>query len=127
MSKIQNHPKPVTVTLIPHLEKAGIRVGIRHNRYFSKLPAFSDTYREPELLSRTAYHTRDDVAMLQKGGETIVSLVFPDGHEHTGSALCSKKETFNRHKGIELALKRALYARKVDSDGVHPVLDPRKH
>lgn len=125
MSKIQIRPKPVTVTLIPHLEKAGIRVRIRHNRYFSKLPAFSDTYQEPELMARSAYHVRDDIAMLQNGGETVVNLIFPDGREHHGSALCSRHDTFNRHKGIELALKRALYARKIDSDGVHPILDNR--
>lgn len=50
--------------------------------------------------------------ILPHGGETTVNLLFPDGLSVTGTALCSRRETFNRLSGIELATRRALAKRK---------------
>lgn len=48
-----------------------------------------------------------DVAFLT-GGETRVYIKSPDGKESSAVSRCSDKDSFNRKRGLEIALGRAF-------------------
>lgn len=48
-----------------------------------------------------------DQTLASKGGKTTVEITTPEGVELRGIAQCSKKEGFNRKKGLRIAIGRA--------------------
>lgn len=51
-------------------------------------------------------------AVSPNGGETVVQITTPDGTELEGIAKCSTKDPYNRRKGLQIALGRALSGTK---------------
>lgn len=101
------HPLPVTLTVLPALRQAGIRIQIRHRRVFG-IPSddCSMLYPYRRKMKETV------IPVNPHGGETTVQLTFPDGGFYTGVAKCSLDDRFDRREGIRIALDRALFARK---------------
>ena len=79
------------------LRKAGYKVRVMHWRYI------------PNCKPILPRHTISDfTSILPHGGKTEIEITAPDGTEFRGSAECSKKDNFNRKRGIQIALGRAM-------------------
>jgi hypothetical protein len=44
----------------------------------------------------------------EKGGKTVIQVKTPEGIELEGTAVCSRKENYNKKLGVSIALGRAL-------------------
>jgi hypothetical protein len=82
---------------ISELRSLGFRVYINHDR-----------------LVKNAWVQYDDTTKVlrplvaPKGGTTIVEIHSRDGKQYTGIAACSKKDCYNKKRGLAIALGRAL-------------------
>ena len=79
------------------LRKQGCKIRVYHWRYVNG-----------ELVS-SALHPGESSP---KGGKTQVTITLPDDSldcpTYTGEALCSLSDCFNRKRGVQIALGRAL-------------------
>jgi hypothetical protein len=101
---------PVTLTVIPALRAAGIKVRVQHHRY-----CYRAGYHSLVVRQRRRDRVVKDLILTSwcpKGGSTKVDLLFPDNTSFSGVAMCSTEDRFNRREGIRIALNRALAARK---------------
>ena len=86
---------------VHELRKQGYKVRIKHFRkyYNIKDQKTRGEYERDTIYKYSAY-------VLAKGGETRVELTSPNGQEFVGIAKCSKKENYNRRKGVTIAFGR---------------------
>jgi hypothetical protein len=107
--------QPITVAVLPHLRAAGIKIRIRHKRYCAVPAAWGYN------ICLTEYSRKQksgDTEVQPFGGETTVELLYPDAKSYKGVATCSVEDRFDRRKGIEIALKRAVTERKQEKKAV---------
>ena len=117
MSKsIKTKSSPITVAVLPRLRAAGIKIRIRHKRYLAVPAAWG---HQIHLAEHSRKQKLPESEVQPFGGETTVELLYPDSKVYKGVAVCSVEDRFDRRKGIEIALKRAVTARKYD---LHPEL-----
>lgn len=109
---MSNINQPITKGLLVNLRSNGIRIEIRHQRWVVYGDPMSGLRVDMMPLKQIRSMDKSLYDILPHGGETTVNLLFPDGLSVTGTALCSRRETFNRLSGIELATRRALAKRK---------------
>ena len=55
---------------------------------------------------------------LPTGGQTFVRLTAPNGKEFIGSAECCNKDHYNRKRGVQIALNRAIKNKNWMEQGV---------
>ncbi len=84
---------------------------LRKNKY-----KVSVSHRRPYLFKDgsvdVVHHNIAEIAgyikVDNKGGVTVVNITTPTGQELKGIAYCSKKEQFNKRKGVMMAVGRAF-------------------
>jgi biotin operon repressor len=78
---------------IKKLRQAGYKVRVLHTRKYNTIQKIGGTYKE----------------ISPKGGETFIEITTPDKNLTTaGASICSDKELYDRKKGNEIALGRAI-------------------
>jgi hypothetical protein len=95
---------------VEELRKNGFKVKVCHRRLY----VTNELDYRVLLLSRferdeLTYDTKIDlIGPLELGGESSVLITTPDGTNIEGMSVCSDQEHFNRRKGLQIALGRAL-------------------
>lgn len=85
----------------------GLRVCVQHNRFFER-PKL-DFYNSLPTMATSGALRQAGLKIKPRGGETVVALVDKDEEILSwGVAKCSKRDNFNRARGLEIALGRAL-------------------
>lgn len=82
---------------ISELRGAGFRVFIHHDRRIKNV-----------WVNENATTKTLRPLVCPKGGQTIVELHSSDGKQYTGIAVCSKKDCYNKKRGLAIALGRAI-------------------
>lgn len=93
---------------IQSLREQGNKVRVKHCRKYKSLPG--------EYLTRGQYETATNIlqkspygkTVSPKGGMTVVQITTPEGEELEGIAVCSDRDSYNRKKGLAIALGRAI-------------------
>lgn len=115
---------------VRELEAQGFIVRISHRRpIFVKAPASADflgavieggTRHDLKMIRHILEEQevpKENISFWPKGGETEVSILHPSADElYTGVSSCSELDNFNRRRGLQIALGRALKAMKKDPD-----------
>ncbi len=106
------------------LKSRGLKVRVKHFRYArccEKAVRISKYERKQQVKQGTIdLHAPFPPDILQRGGETHVSITFPDGRVTEGVAVCSRSDPYNKRLGVYLAAKRALKAAKDVAAEVNP-------
>lgn len=84
-------------TLIGKLRMLGFRVFVNHKRISKN--------RWVSVNSITKVLTP---MVMPKGGKTVVEIHSPDGKAFIGEAVCSKSDSYNKKRGLAIALGRAV-------------------
>jgi hypothetical protein len=94
---------------VKSLRQSGVKVRINHRRrYFDPV---NNRWTFLTKYERSLSQLPDYVKMHEKGGITEVTVTI---HNRSGNkdfksvAECSKKEAYNRHRGVEIAIGRIL-------------------
>ena len=85
---------------IEKLQKLGCRVYVDHFRFSKDTPR-----KQPQLF-------KENIKLSKFGGETCVEIVDRSGKSYLGITRCRKTDVFNRKRGFEIALGRAVKARQ---------------
>ena len=80
------------------LRKAGHKVRVIHERYVKDI-------HEPKLIATRDIH---GYTIAGKGGKTTVQITTNSGIALEGIAECSQLDSFDRKKGLNIAVGRAL-------------------
>ena len=83
--------------LMSELRQQGYRIYIFHDRI-----------RKNKWVNVSSTTKILDEVISPKGGSTIVEIVSPDGDRYTGIADCSKRDCYNKKRGVAIALGRAI-------------------
>jgi hypothetical protein len=110
--------KAATDEEVEHLGCMKVDVEVTHRR-----PAYSDRYSNTyslKVISGVEFQRRRnegrDIRYAHKGGETLVIIRTVEGNGFVvGHAECSEDDNFDRRRGIQIALGRAL--RNFDKHG----------
>lgn len=91
---------------VKSLRQSGVKVRVNHRRrYFdpvNKRWTFLTKYE------RSISKLPDYVKMHEKGGTTEVTVTINGNKDFQSIAECSKKEAYNRRRGVEIAIGRIL-------------------
>jgi hypothetical protein len=91
---------------VSSLRKEGFKVKVTHRRYWQ-----DPIFRTPLNKTPTALFEEDDYIYSDfaspRGGETQVELE-KDGIRVVGVSKCSKKDGYNKKRGVQIAIGRAL-------------------
>ena len=77
---------------VKELRQQGYKVGVQHNRYYDNAEICGNN---PE-------------GIIPNGGETTVRVTTPDGRTVVGVSTCAAVDNFNKKRGVQIALGRAL-------------------
>lgn len=94
-------------TTIKELRQAGLKVKVFHSRYFAEDHVFSDGKKVRHFVLKHKGEFIFETNPYERGGKTEVVVCNEYGC-YTGIAECSLNDPFNRRKGIQIALGRAL-------------------
>ncbi len=85
----------------------GLKVKVRHNRWFSK--TWGDRDQHTILFTGSRHDYKSSKLIPEgRGGTTVVTIHEPDGtFLARGEAKCSRLDNFNRKMGTQIALGRA--------------------
>lgn len=81
---------------VENLRKAGFKVRVSHSRYH---------VYTGDLHYRKFFET-NPYLISPKGGTTTVEITSKDNKNYIGKSKCSKKDSFNRKLGLNIALGR---------------------
>ncbi len=115
------------------LKRRNLKVRVKHYRWgyheITNLYPFIPR-TEPKLVRVSKYERKTKglipphPILEQFGGETHVSITFPDGRVTEGVAVCSRSDPYCKKLGVFVACKRALKAAKDGSAEVNPTPVP---
>lgn len=94
----------------------GCKVKVFHRRLYLQVRNLKNGIISPKDLDRVVVEPVllpaccvDDVSKaLPKGGCTTVQVTLPDGEVLTGWSECSVNDPYNRKRGVQIALNRAM-------------------
>lgn len=103
---------------VENARSAGYEVDVVHQR------VHATSFGTIELLNKHDSKLYSNY-MYSKGGVTHVRIKHSDGYLY-GTAVCSMNDNFNKAKGVDIAIGRALKGTKVKSNQVFEWVSPQE-
>jgi len=93
---------------IQSLRKSGVKVRVLYER-FVKVPTAFPEYQHVSLQPLYSIRlNKTQKYMLARGGKTTIQATTIDGRDFEGVAVCSAKDSFNRHTALSKAIGRLV-------------------
>jgi hypothetical protein len=117
---------------VQSLRAAGYKVRVCHKRHFSIFAEKDDVKVKIDVTPAMSFRELDDglptlnalcmpysikpisFSVEPRGGLTLIEITTPDGTDLKGEALCSKRDNYDKKKGVKIALGRALKNTQAD-------------
>ena len=85
---------------VQELRKQGFKVRVLHNRLYNG-------YHKWQVGDREHAKNYGPLDPDPKGGSTEIVIDSPTGEHYHGTAICSRKENYNKKMGVRIALGRS--------------------
>lgn len=97
---------------VKSLRQKGLKVRVHHHRQYdleiSDSEALEMLLHDEEIGPKAHEILNKYIKLSPQGGRTIVQLATPDNQELEGVANCSQLDNYNKKRGVQIALNRAL-------------------